>query len=216
MQRTSIVGNNKVMVALGDLTQTVADAYVVPQFHGAASFGGVGGAVARSGALKGLEAYEKAIDSNGPADFGTALITESGGGNSRFLLHVVSVGSQREDEYVTVRNGFHKALELAGENGLKTLAAPALGTGIIGQLTATQSAKAMFSALDHYSSNGGQPLEVSVVIFGDKAAFDSFVGVLEKGEFLSAKPEAGDRELDPIKWIDGMNADFAANKRAFG
>jgi len=50
-----MIGKIKTKIVAGDMTTFSADAYVIPQFQGAASFGGVGGAVARAGGVKGLE-----------------------------------------------------------------------------------------------------------------------------------------------------------------
>jgi hypothetical protein len=43
------IGNCPISVVSGDITQLQMDGYVVPQFLGEASYGGVGGAVARGG-----------------------------------------------------------------------------------------------------------------------------------------------------------------------
>ena len=132
---TGKIGNNDVSILLGDITRTGVDAVIVPEFQSGASYGGVGGAVARSGALAGMEAYEQYVRTNGKQDFGTVILTPSGGGKSSQLLHVVSVGSGKQYEFDTVRTCIFKALEIAEQKGINSIAAPALGTGIIGDLT---------------------------------------------------------------------------------
>jgi O-acetyl-ADP-ribose deacetylase (regulator of RNase III) len=108
-----------------------------------------------------LDEFQEFVDSEGEQKFGTVLLTKSGGGNSKHLLHVVSVASPREHEFDTVQTAFYNALKVAETNGIKRIVAPAMGTGIIGQLTAAQSAKAMMSAIEQYDtkiiSRGGVP-----------------------------------------------------------
>jgi O-acetyl-ADP-ribose deacetylase (regulator of RNase III) len=216
MEKVSTIGNSCVKVIFGDLTKIRADAYVVPQFTTAASYGGVGGAIARSGALKGIEAYEAFVDGKGTLGFSSVLMTEAGGGNAKHLLHTVSVGSARADEFSTVRNGLLNALRTAAENGLTSIVAPAMGTGIIGKLTAEQSARAMMSAIELYGADGTADLTVSIAIFGDEAAYNAFNQVLESRSYVASVAEPGARELDFGRWVIETNSDMIANKRAFG
>jgi len=202
---TDKINNATVSIALGDMTKLKADAFVVPEFASGSSYGGVGGAVANTGGHRGLEAYQKHIDQNGAMEFGSVLLTESGGGNAKYLLHAVSVGSEREEEFSVVQSAVFKALETAHEKGLKSLVAPALGTGIIGQLTDTQSAKAMLSAVDAFSQKyPDSEMAVSVVIFGSNAAYNSFLGVLQNKAYENVSAEAGGRTFDFGRWADGM------------
>lgn len=207
------IGNNRVAVALGDMTQLQADAFVVPQFTSASSFGGVGGAVARAGGTHGLEEYQRFIDSQGEQKFGTVLLTESGGGNAKHHLHVASVGSPKDDEFNTVQTGFYNALKTAEANGIKSVVAPAMGTGIIGQLESDQSARAMMSAVDQFTKEGGK-MDVSFVIYGDKAAYQAFTDSLDSKKYETADRETGKKEFNLGEWVVGMQRDADANSRA--
>ncbi|TNE32676.1 MAG: hypothetical protein EP349_01095 [Alphaproteobacteria bacterium] len=202
---TDKINNVTVSVALGDLTQLKVDAFVVPEFAGGASYGGVGGAVANGGGDRGLEAYQQHVNKNGKQAFGAVVLTESGGGNAPYLLHAASVGSEREEEFLTVQTSIVNALETAHEKGLSSVAAPALGTGIIGQLTDTQSAKAMMSAVDAFSQKyPDAEMEVSLVIFGSGAAYNSFLEVLQNKSYENVSAEAGGRVFDFARWNSGM------------
>ncbi len=215
METSGKIQNNEITVALGDMTKRAADAYVVPQFTSAASYGGVGGAVARSGGREGLDSFQEFIDAQGEQKFGTVLLTDSGGGAAKKLLHVVSVGSDRADEFNTIQTAFYNALKVAEQNGLKEIAAPAMGTGIIGQLTSRQSAKAMMSALNQYAEEGGQPIKVSFVIYGDQAAYQDFADTLKDKSYSTAQKEEGQKKFDAGKWVVGMARDADANNKAF-
>jgi len=202
---TDKINQVTVSVALGDLTQLQVDAFVVPEFDNSASYGGVGGAVANAGGDRGLEKYQQHVSKNGTQEFGSILLTESGGGNAPYLLHAVSVGSEREEEFITVQSAIFNALETAHENGLSSVAAPALGTGIIGQLTDTQSAKAMMSAVDAFSQKyPDAEMAVSLVIFGSAATYNGFIEVLQNKAYEDVAAEAGGRVMDFGRWAVGM------------
>ena len=214
---TGKILDNEVSVIIGDVTRTGADAIVVPEFQSCASYGGVGGAVARNGAEKGMQNFDAYVSQNGEQKFGTVVLTASGGGSSRALLHVVSVGSGENYEFDTVKSCMFNSLKVAEQNGITSIAAPALGTGIIGSLTAKQSAEAMMAAIAEYKKQGGKSIPVSFVIYDDESACRDFAEVLRSGSYASANDaQVGRREFDRGRWVVGMSRDAAANRAKFG
>lgn len=214
---TGKISGNDVCVKMGDITQSCVDAIVVPEFKGGASYGGVGGSVARSGAIAGMQAYDTLVDDMGPQSFGTVLLTDSGGGKASKLLHIVSVGSGKDEEFNTIKTGFFNALEVAARNKVNSIAVPALGTGIIGQLTGEQSAQAMMSALKDYSEDGGPQITIEFVIYGDHQSYTEFADVLTSGSYATANnKQAGRRRMDLSRWSEEMTRDGRANREYFG
>lgn len=207
------IRNVTLRVAFGDMTKIKADAYIVPQFTSCASYGGVGGAVARSGAVKGIDEFQEFVSKQGEQKFGTVLLTGSYGGNSDKLLHTVSVGSSKEHEFNTVQTSIYNALRTAEENGVKSVVSPALGTGIIGQLTPEQSAKSILSAVKNFADEG-RNMDVSVVIYGDRGAYNDFIKTLSTKSYENASKEKGIKEFDMGQWIVGMQRDADANNKA--
>ena len=209
------IRNIEVNVVLGDITSLRVDAYIVPQFDDALSEGGVGGAVMRAGALSGMNAYQEYIDKKGALNFGEGIITKSRGGNSKFLLHVASVGSGMEREFDTVRKAVFFALQLAENHSVSSVATPALGTGIIGDLTDEQSAKAIFSAIDEFSKTGKSVRSVSLVIYGNPKAVACAESVLQSKAYRNVLNETGGREFSLGRWYDEMKSDVEKNKAFF-
>jgi O-acetyl-ADP-ribose deacetylase len=209
------IGDISVRIILGDITSIEVDAYVVPHFQSAASYGGVGGAVARAGGKTGIDEFDLYVGKQGTLDFGTVHITESGGGNSNYLINVVSVGSGFENEFRVVAETVYNALVEAQKTGIKSIAAPALGTGIIGALTSEQSAKAMLMGVDRFVNEGGKMDNFSIVIYGDRNAYSSFSEVLKRKTYLLSKEEAGKKGFDPDKWVIEMNRDAELNAKVF-
>ncbi len=211
------IAGNEVKIVMGDLTRAKVDALVAPEFAGGASFGGVGGAIARSGASAGLEKYDEIVNKKGEQKFGTVILTDSGGPGAPYLLHSVTVASGREKEFSTIQTAFYRALHTAQTAGLKSIASPALGTGIIGDLTDEQSAQAMMSAIQRYRQDGGRPISVEFYIYGDPRAFAAFQNVLSSQSYAASNPkQSGGREFDPFRWTAEMQNDFRANQKAFG
>lgn len=215
---TAQIGNVSVTVKLGNLEQEKADAYVVPQFNSEASTDGVGGAVLRAGAEKGIQDYQDYVDQNGVQPFGKVVPTLSHGGNSKFLLHSVSVDSGKDKEFDTVALASYSMLKVAAEQGIiDTIASPALATGRFAYLSNEQSAKAMFSAAKKYAEEGGKALSLSIIIWPDspdaKTAFDDFKKVLETGSYKNASSEVGGRELDYARLFSELAADGVLNAR---
>jgi len=205
------ISGQKISIGLGDLTSEKCESFIVPQSDRSLSYGGVGGAIIRSGAESGMNAYQDQLEKHGPFNFGDAYLTESGGGNSKYLLHVVTVGSPRDEQFSTIQKAFYNALTQAQARGIKTVAAPALGTGIVGLLTPTQSAKAMLSAVNQFAKAGGAMDEIKFVIRGTAADQAAFTQVLEEKSFAAAAPEVGQKKFDFEKFGTKMREDIRAN-----
>ena len=196
-------------IELGDLAAKSCDACIVPQFDSCVSGAGVGGAMIRAGAEKGMRAYQNHLDTHGgKLNFGEACLTSSGGGKAKYLLHVVSVDSGVENEFSTVQKAVFNALLQAQKRGVKTIAAPALGTGALGTLTPAQSAKAMMSAISQFAKGSGRFDKISLVIHDSAALQHEFAKVLEDKSYESAVPEAGRKPFDFKGWAAHVQTAF--------
>lgn len=211
------IGNSEVSIHLGDMTQFEVDGFVVPQFNDCCSFGGVGGSVARNGAVEGMEAYESYTQqAESDIAYGKIVIVPSGGGNSQYLLHAVTVASGSENEFETIQNAIFNALKASEKNGLESVAMPAMGTGILGDLTDEQSAKAMLSGVYKYSQESDIPVKVSIVIWDSQETVDSFSQVLASDSYVNCLPEKGERAFDWNRWVDEINMDMDKNAEKLG
>ena len=184
-----------VTVAGGDMTQIKADAFFVPEFSSCASEGGVGAAIARGGAEEGLNEYDKFIEKNGELDFGKVILTKSGGGNSEWLLHGVTAGADADNQFEVAQNATYNALKSAQDFGLKSVVIPAIGTGIIGHLTNTESAQAILAGINKFAQEGGK-MDVSVVVYSVGQGYRDFAGVLNSKSYENATSTVGTKEFD--------------------
>ncbi len=211
----SSIGNCPVSISIGNMVREKAGAYLIPQFDSEVVFGGVAGAVARAGAMRGMEEFADYMDKNGPLPFGTIWPTRAGGGNSDWLINAISVKSGDDTAFDVIRDVTYKAMKLCGDEGVGKIIFPALGTGILRELTDEQSAKAMLSGIDKYASEGGNPVAASFVFLdgsGAQSLFDAYKTVIETKAYASAGTEVAAGKIDFNRWARGMDADAAANQ----
>ena len=202
------IGKITTNVVNGNIAAMGVDAVIIPEFDNCASYGGVGGAMARSGAKLGLDEYNKKVQ-NSPLAYGDALITPSYGGMSKYLLHVATVGSSKEEAFAVTYKAVYKALQLAEEAHVRTLAVPAIGNGIIGSLTLKQSAKAIFRAVADFSEKMQHHIaEITMVIYGSPEDAEPAQAVLDSQSYLGAENEIGQKRFDPIEWMEGFEKDM--------
>jgi O-acetyl-ADP-ribose deacetylase (regulator of RNase III) len=201
-----------VRIEQGDITSKKCDAYVIPQFNSCMSEGGVGGAVMRAGAEQGMLAYEQYLSGHGGTlAFGDACVTAAGGGNAKYLIHVASVGSGPASEFSTIQKAVFNALALAKKRGIKIIGIPALGTGVIGSLTPTQSAKAMMSAVFEFAKKDATLHEINFAIYAPDAVVAEFGNVLKEKSYQHTSDEVGAKKFDFGKWASEMRRDISAN-----
>ena len=165
------VGDLKVVVRVGDITRTLADAIVNAsntQLHLGA---GVSGAIKR--AVRdpdGLQAAMRALSHIGS---GQVVHTRSFGlGLAPVILHAATATGRRD----AIKAAYEGSLRLAGELGLGVLAIPALGTGT-GALSMVECARLCAEALQAHGSST-DPHTVILVLYNDPVGAQLFVDAL--------------------------------------
>lgn len=139
---------------------------------------GVAGALRARG---GKQVEEEAV-AQGPIALGEAVITSGGGLPNRHVIHAAAMGYRAEDARVPKTPGtssspeiiascVRRALELAEENGIRSIGFPALATGV-GGFPVADAADAMIGAVrDYERRRADTKIERAVfILLGDKAA----------------------------------------------
>jgi O-acetyl-ADP-ribose deacetylase (regulator of RNase III) len=126
--------------------------------------GGVAGAIKRRGG----EEIEREALGLGPVRVGGAVATGGGRLPARYVIHAVTMGQDLVTSEPSIGAATQSALRLADELGLRSLALPALGTGV-GGFPLDRAAAAMAREIAAYLSAGGRLTDILVVLYDDPA-----------------------------------------------
>ena len=152
------------MIIAGDLVEQDVDAIVNAANNDLQLGGGVAGAI-RS---RGGPAIQRECDAHGPVKVGDAAITGGGELSARHVIHAASMHLGGRTTAETLRSSMDHVFRLAREHGVRTIAVPAVGTGIAG-FPMDECAHVMSDCVDRAVAGGWQPEEIRFVLFGDNA-----------------------------------------------
>nr|MDO8085891.1 macro domain-containing protein [Candidatus Sigynarchaeum springense] len=122
------INGKKIALVQGDITDMRADAIVNAANAQLVLGGGVAGAIRR----KGGPAIQEECNEIGGTRVGGAVITTGGRLPARFVIHAVGPVNGEGDEDQKLRSATIESLKLMDEHGLRTIAFPAISTGIFG------------------------------------------------------------------------------------
>jgi O-acetyl-ADP-ribose deacetylase (regulator of RNase III) len=153
-----------VEVLRGDLTEQDVDAIVNAANNDLELGGGVAGAIARAGGPQ-IQAECHAI---GPIEVGDAAITGAGNLTPRFVIHAASMRLGGRTTAESLRSSTRRSLEIANQRGLRSIAFPAVGTGIA-RFPLDACARIMLEEVVAHSRNSSTLREVRFVLFDAEA-----------------------------------------------
>jgi len=156
----------------GDLTEMDTDAVVNAANAALQLGGGVAGAIRR----KGGPTIQAECDKIGGTFVGGAVITTGGNLKARYVIHAVGprMGEGNEDE--KLRDATLNSLKAAEENNLKSLAFPAISTGIFG-FPMDRCAKIMFTTTVGFLKGETSIEKVVFCLFGQDS-YQTFLNEL--------------------------------------
>lgn len=118
----------KIIFRQGDLTEMDVDAIVNAANNDLQLGGGVAGAIRRKGGPN----IQRECDAIGSIPVGGAAITSGGQLKARHVIHAASMQLGGTTTAQALRSSTAHSLRIAAQNNLKTIAFPAVGTGIAG------------------------------------------------------------------------------------
>jgi len=167
----------------GDITEVEVDAIVNAANNDLALGAGVAGAIRRQGGPR----IQEECDRIGSIRLGETAVTTAGNLKAYYVIHAASMQLGGRTTAESLRNATRNSLLRAEEKGFKTIAFPAIGTGIAG-FPMDECATVMISeVLEHLKSRTS--LEKIYFVLYDDAALKAFEETYRE---LSARPPAGE------------------------
>ena len=166
---------SRITLHKGDLTRVSADAIVNAANNALWMGGGVAGALKQAG---GKEIEEEAVK-QGPIPVGEAVVTGAGALKARYVIHAAVMATDLATDAEKIRTATQNSLLRAEELGLKSVAFPALGTGV-GGFPCSRAAEVMIDAVNEHLAGDSCLEEVLFVLYSDEAfeAFEKRLGGL--------------------------------------
>ena len=166
---------DRIFIQQGDITEMDTDAIVNAANNDLILGAGVAGAIAR----KGGESIQQECNAIGSIPVGYAAITGGGKLKARYVIHAASMGlGGVRTTAKSLRTSTAHSLHLAEERGLKSIAFPAVGTGVSG-FPVEECAEIMLGeTIDHLKR--GSALEKVFFVLFDAPTTDAFARTWKK------------------------------------
>ena len=142
-------GGQVIRVVQNDLTAEAVDAIVNAANEHLAHGGGVAGAISRRGGPVIQQESSAWVRAHGPVATGSAAITGAGSLPCRYVIHAVGPVWGSGDEQAKLASAVRSALDLAGEQGLRSVSMPGISSGIFG-FPKPLCAQIMLRAIDNW------------------------------------------------------------------
>ena len=170
------INNSTLALAEGDITNESTDAIVNAANSRLAGGAGVDGAIHRAGGPSIMQECRKI----GGCPTGQAVITTGGNLKAKYVIHTVGPVYQggNKGEAALLKSAHLESLKLASARKLKSIAFPAISTGVYGYPVNEAANIALKTAIDYLKEHGDIEL-VRFVLFG-RNTYDIFAEELRK------------------------------------
>ncbi len=167
----------RIVITVGDITTWDADVIVNAANPSLMGGGGVDGAIHRAGGSKILEECKEIQQELYPDGLpvGEAVVTTAGNMRAKYVIHTVGPvwcgGDAGESE--KLKKCYLNSLKVAENENCKTIAFPAISTGVYGY-PKKEASVVVNSALSDYFRKSNSPLDKIYLIFFDGEDFRLF------------------------------------------
>lgn len=168
------IANSVIELVQGDITELDADAIVNAANASLIMGGGVAGAIRR----KGGPAIQEECNRIGGTFVGGAVITTGGKLRAKYVIHAVGPRQGEGDEDRKLRNATLNSLKLADEQSLRSIAFPAISTGIFGYPLDKCATIMLSTTVEHLKGKTG--LDKVVFCLYNARAFETFTSELAR------------------------------------
>jgi len=167
--------SQRILIQQGDITEMDTDAIVNAANNDLILGAGVAGAIHR----KGGDSIQEECNEIGSIPVGYAAITGGGNLKARYVIHAASMSlGDVPTTAKSLRTSTAHSLRLAAERKLKSIAFPAVGTGVSGFPTDECAEIMLAEAVQHLK--GATSLETIYFVLFDERARDTFERTWDK------------------------------------
>ena len=176
--------SDRIGVKIADITEIEVDAIVNAANSQLMGGGGVDGAIHKAGGPAILEECKKIRETLYPGKEGmppgNAVVTTGGNLAAKKVIHTVGPvwSGGTKGEKAILAKAYTSSLEAAAELGLKTIAFPAISTGVYGY-PKKDAALAAYYAIKKFLDNNKYP-EMVYFVFIDKKDADIFINAIDE------------------------------------
>lgn len=181
MRHTHTIADTVIVLEQGDLTEARSDAIVNAANSSLLGGGGVDGAIHRKGGSAILAECRRLRADTWPDGLptGQAVITTAGDLPARYVIHTVGPVYSRTRAVPTLLAASHtNSLALALVHGLRTIAFPAISTGVYGYPLDEAAPIALGATVAHLRAHPDAHDEIRFVLF-NAATYAAFEHALE-------------------------------------
>jgi O-acetyl-ADP-ribose deacetylase (regulator of RNase III) len=172
---TVTLENTQVELVEGDITELDVDAIVNAANEHLQLGSGVAGAIRR----KGGPSIQEECNRISGTPVGTAVVTGAGNLKAKHVIHAVGPRWGEGEEDRKLAAAVRSSLALADRRGFKSIALPALSTGVFG-FPLDRAARVMLTEIHRYPQGGTKLDRVVICLFGEEA-FEVFKRELRRG-----------------------------------
>jgi O-acetyl-ADP-ribose deacetylase len=165
------IQNTRLLLVKGDITGQKVDGIVNAANSGLLGGGGVDGAIHRAGGPAIIEECRQIVSRTGRLPAGKAVITTGGKLQAKYVIHTVGPvwrgGGNKED--ITLASCYIESLQIAADQGLSSVAFPAISTGIYGYPLDLAAKVAINTVIGYLKNNPTTLRLIQFVVYDDNA-----------------------------------------------
>jgi O-acetyl-ADP-ribose deacetylase (regulator of RNase III) len=160
---------DRIVVMKGDITDVEVDAIVNAANTDLVLGSGVAGAIRK----KGGDLIQNECNKLGSIPLGEAAITGPGNLRARYVIHAAGMHLGGRVSEVSLKDSSYNSLLRASEKNLKTIAFPAIGTGV-GGFPMKNCARVMVDTVSEFLQNKHSSIERVYFVLFNEESFDAF------------------------------------------
>lgn len=159
-----VINERKLKILEGNIVLLNVDAIVNAANKSLILGGGVAGAIRKHGG----PTIQEECNEMGPIEVGEAVLTGAGNLNAEYVIHAVGPVYGEGDEDTKLANATLNSLKIAKKKNIKSIAFPAISTGIF-HFPIKRCAEIMIKVAMDFLRENESPEEIVLCLYGERA-----------------------------------------------